>query len=153
MRSLYEIDQELLSCLDEETGEILDETKLDLLQMERNDKIEQMCLWYKNTKAEVEALKKEEEHFKARRRAAEKRAEDIKTYLGVYLGGAPFKTLRASVYFRRTDTVVVEADAVIPAEYLKVTVEVKNSELKKAVKEGKTFDGVSIAERETAIIR
>ena len=38
MRALYEIDNEILECVDEETGEILDEEKLNALEMEREKK-------------------------------------------------------------------------------------------------------------------
>ena len=36
MRALYDIDQAILSCVDPETGEILDVEMLDALQMERD---------------------------------------------------------------------------------------------------------------------
>ena len=44
MRSLYEIDQEILDCVDAESGEILDVEKLDALQMERERKLEGVAL-------------------------------------------------------------------------------------------------------------
>ena len=40
MRALYEINQDILDCVDLETGEILDTEKLDALQMEREAKLE-----------------------------------------------------------------------------------------------------------------
>ena len=147
MKSLYEIDQEILACLDLETGEILDETKLDELQMMKDTKIEQLCLWHKNLKAEAEMLKKEEDSFAKRRKSAATKAENIKKYLEGYLDGATFKSTRAKVSYRKSEAVDVKEDAVIPAEYLKMTVEVKKAELKEAIKEGKTFEGVTLVER------
>ena len=39
MRALYEIDQDILDCVDLETGEILDTEKLDALQMDTWKKV------------------------------------------------------------------------------------------------------------------
>ena len=49
---LYEIDEQILNCIDQETGEILDTEKLEQLQIDRNDKIENLILWIKDLKAE-----------------------------------------------------------------------------------------------------
>ena len=57
--TLYEIDQQLLDCIDLETGEIIDAEKLTELTMERDEKIEKVALWIKELKAEAEALKAE----------------------------------------------------------------------------------------------
>ena len=51
MRALYDIDQEILDCVDLETGEILDSAKLDALQMERERKLEGVALWIKDLKS------------------------------------------------------------------------------------------------------
>ena len=55
MRALYDIDQDILDCVDLETGEILDTEKLDALQMEREAKLEGVALWVKDLRAEAEA--------------------------------------------------------------------------------------------------
>ena len=54
--TLYEIDQKLLDCIDLETGEILNEERLNELQMERNEKLEKVALWIKELKAEAETI-------------------------------------------------------------------------------------------------
>ena len=48
MDSLYEIDFEIMNCIDFETGEVVDVEKLTELQMEREHKIESVALWVKN---------------------------------------------------------------------------------------------------------
>ena len=65
MRALYEIDQEILDCVDLETGEILDTEKLDALQMEREAKLEGVALWVKDLKAEAAAVKEEADKLAA----------------------------------------------------------------------------------------
>ena len=51
--TLYEIDDAILNCIDEETGEIIDAEQLDKLYMEKEEKLENIALWIKDLKAEV----------------------------------------------------------------------------------------------------
>ena len=44
MRALYEIDNEILACVDLETGEVIDTERLDALQMEREKKVEAVAM-------------------------------------------------------------------------------------------------------------
>ena len=53
MRALYEINADILSCVDLETGEILDTEKLDALQIEREAKLEGVALWVKDLKGDA----------------------------------------------------------------------------------------------------
>ena len=69
MRALYEIDNEILACVDAETGEILDTERLDALQMEREAKLEGVALWEKDLTAEANAVKEEADKLMARKRA------------------------------------------------------------------------------------
>ena len=57
--TLYEIDQAILDCVDMETGEVIDSDRLDLLQMERETKLENVGLWIKDLRAEADAIKNE----------------------------------------------------------------------------------------------
>lgn len=150
--NLYEIEQEIMECFDIETGEILDEARFEALEMEREKKIENTCLYIKNLRAEAEALKKEEDSFAARRKAVENRMESLKRYMTGYLDGTPFKTPKVKVSFRKSEAVEISEGAVVPQEYCKVKVEVSKTELKKAIKEGKTFEGISIVERKNISI-
>ena len=59
MANLYEISQEMLACIDAETGEIIDIEKLSTLAMERDTKIKNIALWIKNLTADMEAYKRE----------------------------------------------------------------------------------------------
>ena len=71
MAKLYKIMQEIEGFefeIDEGTGEILNADALDLLEIERDAKIENICLWIKNLRADARAYKDEEESFRARKR-------------------------------------------------------------------------------------
>ena len=98
MRALYDIDQDILDCVDMETGEILDVEKLDALQMERERKLEGVALWVKDLKAEAAAVKEEADKLTARKKALDNKIESIKTWLLGALDGEKLKTPRCNVY-------------------------------------------------------
>ena len=45
MATLYEIESAIYDCVDSETGEVIDEEKLNALMMERSAKLESVALW------------------------------------------------------------------------------------------------------------
>ena len=58
--NIYEIDNAMFSLIDEETGEIKDYEAFEELQMQKEEKIENTALWYKNLVAESKAIREEE---------------------------------------------------------------------------------------------
>ena len=152
--NLYEIDNAILDCVDMETGEILDVEKLEALSMARDEKIENICLWIKNLKADAEALKEEKMAFAQRQKAAENKMESLKKYLTSYLAGAKFKTAKVQVSFRKSESIEISEGAQVPEEFLKYKEpEVDKTGLKKAIKEGQTFEGVQIVENQNIQIK
>lgn len=107
--TIYDIDQEILSLLsqvDEETGEALfDPDQLSALQMERERKVENLALAFKNLTAEAKAIRDEEAALAKRRKAAENEAERARKYLEFVLGGEAYKSPRVAVSYRRTKSV------------------------------------------------
>ena len=85
--TLYEIDQKIQSLVDPETGELLDYEAFSQLQMDREQKIENMALWVKDLAAGAKAIKEEEDNLKERRKAMENKVERLKTYLSIALDG------------------------------------------------------------------
>ena len=61
---LYEIDEAMKACYDEETGKLLNPEALAVLIELHNNKIERLCNWVKELNIAVEA-------FEARQRVAE----------------------------------------------------------------------------------
>ena len=72
MATLYEIDEEILNCVDQETGEIIDPEKLAQLQMDFDKKVEGIALWIKNLLSDAEAIKAEKNKLADRQRSCEK---------------------------------------------------------------------------------
>ena len=142
---LYEIDSAILDCVDVETGEIFDEDKFEELSLERDAKIENICLWIKNLKAEAEALKAEKDAFAQRQKVAENRMESLKRYISSYLDGTKFESAKVKVTFRKSESLEISEDAIVPDEYLRFKEpEVNKTELKKAIKSGVEVPGVAL---------
>ena len=81
--TLYEIDQAIQGLVDPETGELMDYEAFAALQMDRDAKIENMALWYKDLMADAKAIKEEADTLNERRKALENKAERLKSYLTV----------------------------------------------------------------------
>ena len=152
--NLYEIDAEILGCVDVETGEIFDVDKFEELSMTRDAKVENICLWIKNLKAQAEALKAEKESFAQRQKVAETKMESLKRYISNYLEGTAFESAKVKVSFRKSEAVEILEGAVIPDEYLRFKEpEVNKAELKAALKSGVHIAGVSIVENQNIQIK
>lgn len=143
MASLYEIDQNILECLDMETGEIIDPERLDSLQMERNQKIESVALWVKNLSADALAYKAEKESFAQREKVAKAKIEQLKAWLTEALDGQKFSTAKCAVSFRKSERVEVTDEHSIPRVYMveTVTYAPDKSLIKEILKDGQEIMG------------
>ncbi len=151
---LYEINEEILACVDSETGEIIDPEKLNNLLLTKSEKLENLALWYKDLIAESEALKAEKEAFAAREKAAKNKAESIKNYLSFALQGESFKTTKCVVSFRKSEKTIVDDIAELPEEYLTIAEPKANlTEIKKAIKNGEEIKGAHIEETQNIQIK
>lgn len=163
MRPIYEIDQEILDCVDMETGEILNIERLNALQMERDDKLEGVALWVKDLKAEADAVKAEADKLTARKKALDNKIESIKTWLLQALDGGKLKTARCNVYPTHSQRVSIEDEGKLvsflqtlnePEQFLRFKdPELRKDEIKKALKEGTIIPGASLEETESVVIK
>jgi len=146
MASLYEIDSEILSCIDEETGEILDLDKLTELQIAREVKIEGVALWIKNLKSDVEAFKAERDVFAERVKQASKKLESLSQWLTMALSNKRFDTTRVSVSFRKSESVNITNLDIVPDEYVTETITETpdKREIKIALKSGEKVPGCEL---------
>ena len=155
MANLYQIDQGILECIDFETGEVLDPDRLENLQMERNQKIENVACWIKNLLSDAEAIKAEKESLADREAKCRKKADSLKVWLEKALEGQKFSTARCAVSFRRSETVEVADMALIPAELLRVKTEVEPNKaaIKALLKEGREVVGCRLIENQNVQIK
>lgn len=162
MASLYEINQEILNCVDAETGEIVDIEKLHRLQMDKSQKIENIGLWYKNLMSDAEALKAEIAILSQRKKKAESKAELLKALLDKALDGSKFETARVSMGYRKSKVCEFEDEA----EFIKWARENNHDEyliykepapdktvIKNAIKDGAAIPFAEITERNNLQIK
>lgn len=155
MRPLYEIDNEILECVDTDTGEIIDEERLSALEMERDKKIEGVILWRKDLLAESQAVKTEAIKLYDRAKALDNKAEQLKKWAKFALDGEKFKTERCSVSYRKSSSIVIDDPKKIPAAFWKEITEdwISKTALKKAIEEGKEISGAHQEEKQSIIIK
>ena len=143
--NLYEINNEILECVDAETGEIFDEEKYDALSMERDAKMENILLWIKNLNADIDALKNEKKSFEERIKSATNKRDSLKNYIASVLEGNKFKTDRVSVTWRKSESVEITDIDSIPDELLKYREpEADKTEIKKLLKLGHDIEGAEL---------
>ena len=153
---LYEINEEILKCVDEETGDIIDLERLSELEIEESDKISNIACWIKDLKAEAEAIKAEKQNLEKRQKAAENRMESLKNYLAGYLGGRKFKDARCSISYRKSISTVIDESldlSTLPAEYQKIKIEADKTAIKNALEAGTKIDGCALIEKDNIIIK
>jgi len=164
VRALYEIDKEILACVDQETGEIIDPEALTALQMERDQKIENVALWVKDLRAEAEAIGNEVKALTARKKAAENKADRLKEWLGTALGGEIFKTSKVRISYTHNSRLnVIDELSVVnyiqthyqdPEEYLRFQMpEIRKDAVKAAIKDGAEIPGAYIEPTESVVIK
>ena len=151
--NLYEIDQGILECIDFETGEVIDPDRLEDLQMERSQKIENVVLWIKNLESDALAIKAEKDALADREAKCKKKAEQLKEWLGKALEGQKFSTARCAVSFRKSEKTEVFDAGMVPSEYTKTKIEPDVAAIKKALKEGLEISGCRLVESQNVQIK
>jgi hypothetical protein len=153
---LYEIDNEIMKCIDAATGEVFDAELLDKLNVERNAKIENTALYIKSLLAEIEAIRVEEKVLAARRKTKENRAEWLKEYLSNCLEGEEFESAKVRLSFKgSTSTEITNEFEVV--EWLEKTgrdycvkykmPEISKTEVKKLLNAGEKIPGAVLVQK------
>lgn len=154
MANLYEINEEILNCVDMETGEIIDTERLEQLQLAFDNKVEGIALWIKNLLSDAEAIKAEKDKLAERQKACENKAKNLKEYLSKFLGGQKFKTPKVSISYRKSESVEVTDISKLDDDYLKFAEPtVDKTKVKKALKAGTTLQGVVLVENQNIQIK
>lgn len=165
--NIYQIDSEIEriyeDAIDTETGEIREEflEQLDSLHMERERKVENVALWYKNTQAEAKAIAEEIKALQGRKKALDTKSEWQERYLEYALHGQRFETPKVSVTYRKSTTVEFDdeeafcrVNAGLP-ELVTTKVERKpnKTEIRKLLKDGYLLGGVHLVDHQNMQIK
>lgn len=147
MSALYEIQEDILSCIDLKTGEIIDVERLHGLQMERRQKIRNIACWIKNLLADARAYEEEEKTFALRKMAAKNKADSLKQYLSDCLYGEKIQDKEFSIGWRKSQKIHIDEGAAIPQAYLiPVPDKVDKQGLKDALRQGVLLPGITLIE-------
>ena len=162
--TLYEIEDAILQCVDQETGEVIDPEALTAMQMEREKKIENVALWIKDLRAEADAISNEVKNLTARKKAAENKAESLRAWLAEALAGEIFKTSKVRIsYTHNTRLNVIDEQSVVnyiqthytePEQLLKFSLpEIRKDAVKAEIKNGAEIPGCCIEPTESVVIK
>ena len=144
--NLYEINKAMQECINLETGEI-DLELFEKLQLEKDEKIENVALWIKNLSSDVESMENEKKAFEERIKAAKNKVIALKTYLEMALNGDKFQTAKCCITFRKSKSVNVLDVSKLDKDYLKYAEPTADkTAIKKAIESGVTVAGAVLVE-------
>lgn len=160
---LYELSQAMQTVIDggyvfdEETGEVIfDETNLDQLEMELNEKIEGCGLYIKNLQAESDAIKAEMNNLKARKDRIDKQVESMKNYVLKYMGTlGKLSTPRLSLSTRKSTKVEVTDAQKLPDDLKSTVTEIKpdKNAIKARLNSGEKVNGATLVKSTNLVIK
>lgn len=152
--TLYEIDAEyvkaLEECLDTETGEVIDLDRLKEVQdkycEDRQAKIDNLICYIKSRKALAESIKAEKQNLAHRQSVLENQIGRLEQYLQLNLDGQTYESAKGKITYRKSESVEIDmlyfldnADAEDFLDYAEP--KPRKADIKKAIKEGRQFDG------------
>lgn len=156
MASAWDIKQEILNCATMDdgtmvsgiTGELLDEKKLNELQMTFDEKVKNIALWIKNLENDLDGYAKTIDSLKARRDRDKRLKDNLTNYLMTLLDGKKRKTPEYEVTYRKSKAVNILDEKAIPEQYLKPQPpKVSLMDIKRALQDGQTVEGCALEER------
>lgn len=151
---LYEINQEILDCIDLETGEIIAPEKLAALQMDKHEKLRNIAFVALNAAADAKAYEEQEKKFAARKKAAKSTVEWAKATLARELAGQKMKEPEFAISYRKSEAVEVADEAAVPDEFrIPQPDKIDRAALKAALKNGAVIAGAQIVERQNIQIK
>lgn len=125
MGRLYEINQTLLNLQETEdgiictlTGELLTAADLKKLAVEKDTVIENIACWYKELETDADGIDAEIKRLTERKKAKKNKAEQLKKVLADELAGKKFETAKCAMSFRKSTSVAVDNEDIIPSGYL-----------------------------------
>lgn len=132
--------------IDEETGEILNADELEKLEIEREEKLENLACWFKELNAESEAILNESKVLKSRAERVSKQADRVKSYIALQLNGEELKSNRVVVTWKKSESTEITDITQIPEQYIKTKIETTadKTAIKKAIKAGEYIKGARI---------
>lgn len=154
-RTLFDMDEDIRTFIEnlyvtlgDEDGVVSDLAfdELEHLKAERDTKLENVCMYYKECVIQEKALKEEAAKLLLRAKHLAKEAEFFKNYMATSMiknGEPEFRSARCVMTFRSSDTLEIDDIDRIPEQYLRKNIDISADKdaLKKAIKAGEKIDG------------
>lgn len=151
---LFEINNEIESLIDMETGEILDEDKLHKLQIDRHEKLRNIAFVYLNAVSDSKELDEQVKKFTARRNAAKATAEWAKATLARELEGKEMKEAEFKISYRKSKSVeIANADDVPLAYHIPQADKIDKASILALLKAGESVPGAELIEKSNIQIK
>lgn len=159
--TLYEIDNAMMSLIDNETGEIVDYEHFEALIMSKEEKIDNTAKWIIELEAEAKMVKERADELTKRAQSAKKKADRLKEFLQEYLAGEKRKTADYTIGYRRTEAVEItdedravawlmeHRDDALTYQQPKIS----KTAVKEILKSGKEIPGAELVERQSMSVR
>jgi hypothetical protein len=104
---LYEINQEIEKafeeCIDLETGEIKDFSKLEELTLAKNDKVREIALFIINLEGEERLIDEQLKKFLSRKKAIKNKISGLRAYLQYHTQGESYTFTEVKVYYKTSE--------------------------------------------------
>lgn len=161
---LYDINKDIENTIedmfinvDEKTGEVKQEyvDRLNELQVQKEEKLENIGCYIKNLDAEVKAMEEEAKALNKRKDVLKKKSERLKKYVASILNGEKFESTKVVFSFRKSDEVNIVDESLIPEEYMRTTTKIEPNKdaIKKAIKEGKEVRGAFLVDKNNMSVK
>lgn len=161
-RSLFDIDGEIRAFLDnlylsmDEDGTLpeADFEALEALNAERDRKIDNIALYYKELQIEATALKAEADKLTQRAKIATNKAERLKKYLADSMDGQPYESAKNKISWRTSESVEIDEKA-LPKKYFTKKVELKPDKtgIKELLRGGMKIKGAQLVKKNNIQIK
>ena len=159
--TLYEINSQInnlmdiiFDSVDEETGEVDPELmeQLSTLNLERDQKLDNIGAYIKNLDAEAKAIKDEIDALKKRLDSKKNKIESLKEYVAndlQYHGDTKKESARVVFSFRKSKAVEITDESLIPKDYIvtKTETRVDKIAIKHAIDECCEVPGAVLVDR------
>lgn len=142
--------------IDEETGLVLDYSLLDRLEMERNEKIENLLLYAAQLSTDAADLSEYAAKLTARAKAKKNKAESIKEWLTTELsryGDKKFETQKIKAIVSVRKVVCAPDVKLLPPQYIRIKMEADKIAIGAALKAGEAVPGAELVDSRSLTIK
>ena len=157
MATIYTLTGDLLAIqrMIEDGVEGLDDT-LESIELAVADKLEGYAMVIKNIQSDIDGLKAEEKRLSDRRKAMENNVERMKQAMRDALQtveGNRLKTDKFTFSFRKSTSVQITDEALIPPQFIQTETKVVKTDIAKMLKDGAQIPGASLVENQSLQIK